>query len=526
MLKNPVSVTFWTKEESKTVPVSSEMCVWNDIALRLEGEENKNEIRVLLSAGKSKPCYIAIRFETQICSNWRILGDEWERSYGEMAWQPMIPHRRLPWYFLITRDRVTCGAGVKVRPGAMCFWQVDEAGVTLVMDVRCGGTGVSLGGRALEAAVLVWDNYEGMHSFEAARLFCKKMCRDGIFPDMPVYGSNNWYYAYGNISEKMVCEDADCLKKLTEGIPNRPYMVIDDGWQKEHVLEKYNGGPWRQGNAEFPDMKRLASEIQQKNVIPGIWIRLLLNETPKIPKEQRLSHNGCLDPSHPEVLDYIEEDVRTLCEWGYRLIKHDFSTYDILGKWGFEMQPFVTGPDWAFSDAGKTTAEIIKGFYGRIYRVAKEYGCLVLGCNTIGHLGAGMMHLHRTGDDTSGLHWDLTRRNGVNALAFRMPQHGIFFDIDADCVGFTEQIDWKWNRQWAKLLAHSGTPLFLSVKPGLPSAGEEEELRSYMKTAAEYHEPAKPLDWEDTACPACWDIDGEQKKFQWYTQKGILYGDF
>ena len=126
------------------------------------------------------------------------------------------------------------------------------------------------------------------------------------------------------------------------------------------------------------------------------------------------------------------------------------------------------------------------------------------------------MHLNRTGDDTSGLYWEMTRRNGINALAFRMPQHGIFFDTDADCVGIMGRIEWKWNSQWTKLLAHSGTSLFLSVKPGIPSEAEEKALKEYMKIAAEYHKPARPLDWEDTACPACWDTDMGKQNFKWF----------
>ena len=120
MLKHPISVTFWTEDTSKTMPVSKEIIMWNDIVLKLK--QKNNETAVLLSAWKSRPCYIAIRFEKEISAEWRILGDEWERTYGDMAWQPMIPHKRLPWYFLITKDHRTCGVGVKFRPGAMCFW--------------------------------------------------------------------------------------------------------------------------------------------------------------------------------------------------------------------------------------------------------------------------------------------------------------------------------------------------------------------------------------------------------------------
>ena len=86
---------------------------------------------------------------------------------------------------------------------------------------------------------------------------------------------------------------------------------------------------------------------------------------------------------------------------------------------------------------------------------------LILGCNCIGHLGAGLMQGNRTGDDTSGVEWERTRKMGINTLAFRMLQQGTFYGADADCVGITEHIDWNKNRQWMEVLAESGTPLFV-----------------------------------------------------------------
>ena len=74
----------------------------------------------------------------------------------------------------------------------MCFWQADTRGITLVMDVRCGGMGVTLSGRKLRAAQIVAMQTEGMSTFESAREFCKVMCTDPILPEYPVYGSNNW----------------------------------------------------------------------------------------------------------------------------------------------------------------------------------------------------------------------------------------------------------------------------------------------------------------------------------------------
>ena len=61
----------------------------------------------------------------------------------------------------------------------------------------------------------------------------------------------------------------------------------------------------------------------------------------------------------------------------------------------------------------------------------------------MGHLGAGLFEIQRTGDDTSGHVWERTRRMGVNTLAYRLPQHGTFFVIDADCAAHTSQTPWN-----------------------------------------------------------------------------------
>lgn len=108
---------------------------------------------------------------------------------------------------------------------------------------------------------------------------------------------------------------------------------------------------------------------------------------------------------------------------------------------------------WAFADRSRTTAEIIIDHYRSIRAGADD--AVLIGCNTIGHLSAGIFDVTRTGDDTSGKEWDRVRKMGVNTLAFRMPQHGTFFAVDADCVGqtATNSIPWAKNQQWLDLLA-------------------------------------------------------------------------
>lgn len=488
-----------------------------DVSVKTKTERNQLEIYV--SADQTELELIRLRWNLSSPLKGRFLGDAWERGYGDLRWEGMVPYRAMPWYFLVHDMTGTAGYGVKVRPSALCFWQADSKGISLWLDVRSGGEGVILNGRQLLAATIVFEEYSGMNAFHAAQNFCRVMCDDPIFPPKPVYGANNWYYAYGHSSEEEVLADTRYLARLTEGLENRPYMVIDDCWQLNRC-DEYIGGPWV-SNEKFPDMAALAGKICEQNCIPGIWVRFLLDNREEIPQEWRLPHNNCLDPSHPGVIAQVKADIERICGWGYKLIKHDFSTQDIFGKWGFQMQPFMTEGGWHFYDRSKTSAEIVVNFYREILDSAEPTNTLILGCNTIGHLGAGLMHMNRTGDDTSGLLWERAVRFGVNTLAFRMPQHRAFYDVDADCVGITEKIPWKYNRMWGELLGNSGTSLFVSVKPNVLTEKEEKELAEYMANGSRQQFIAEPLDWEETTLPQQWKIGDKTFYYDWYEDTGL-----
>lgn len=77
---------------------------------------------------------------------------------------------------------------------------------------------------------------------------------------------------------------------------------------------------------------------------------------------------------------------------------------------------------------------------------------VIMGCNTLSHLCAGLVHINRTGDDTSGREWERTRRLGVNTMAFRLCQNNRFYVADADCAGITPAVPWSYNKQWVRLL--------------------------------------------------------------------------
>ena len=515
--------------ETKTVTAKWKNDDYNLDDINVKLNQDNEHLAIFLTAQTSKVKWIKLRWNNLSWDkNVRFLGDAWERGYGDMEWKGMNPNRFMPWYFCAKSEAKSVCYGVKVRPSAMCFWQVDSLGMTLFLDVRCGGSGVNLKGRVIKLADVIACEMRDCTSFEAMQEFCGQMCEDPILPKYPVYGSNNWYYAYGKSSESEILADCDYILNLTKDIENKPYMVIDDCWQEHHRLNEYNGGPWTKGNEKFPDMKALAEKLVQKGVRPGIWVRLLLNEDENIKNEWRLSHNNCIDPTNPEALNYIKEDIKRICNWGYTLIKHDFSTFDLFGKWGFQMSPLVTDDGWHFYDDSLTSAEVVKLLYKAILDASVEASngeTLILGCNTIGHLGAGYMHINRTGDDTSGVDWERTRFMGVNTLAFRLPQHGKFYEIDADCVGIDGGISWSMNKQWADVLAQSGTPLFISVRPNILDETEKQELHEILKVASKQEHHVIPVDWEETTCPEHWqdkdhDIDC---KYQWFEETGLKF---
>lgn len=514
-LEIPSVVTLFT-ENAKCQLQAAETMQFEDIRITLKCRDRQLQIR--LTAEDSPVTFLRLHWAMPLPAKALFLGDAWERTYGDIQWRTHAPERMMPWYFLMNHEDLTAGFGVKVRPSAFAMWSESPEGITLWLDFRSGTKGVRLDGRTLDAVTVISAEFPESSPWEAAGSFCREMCTDPLLPPVPVYGGNNWYYAYGISSHEEILNDSRYIASLCKGLKNPPFMVIDDGWQIRHGQPE-NSGPWNAGNSRYPDMARLADEMRSCGVRPGIWMRPLWNLDPRIPESWLLqakenSDRRYLDPSRPEVLDWVRNDIRRLSGWGYELIKHDFTTFDIFGKWAFEANPLLAVGSWSFADSSRTTAEIIISLYRAILEAAD--GALILGCNTIGHLGAGLMHLARTGDDTSGGRWGRTRKMGVNTLAFRLCQHRSFYDADADCVGITGEIPWSLNRQWSELLAKSGTAFFASIRPGILTAAEFAEMQEFFALASKQDSAAEPLDWMYDSTPAVWRLGREEKRFHWH----------
>jgi alpha-galactosidase len=514
LLRVPESVTVYRGFE-KTLPVGLTSLErtgeqWRGGQVVVESGVKQDELVLTLASPSTAIAAVHVRWRAEVAPGLRALGDAWERSYGDLGWRNLIPERVMPWYFA-THDGATCHAyGVKTDAGALCFWQLDPEGVSLWLNVANGGNGVELGQRRLTMATVVTRRgAEGEKALETVTGLCRTMCARASRPIVPIYGANDWCYSYGRSTAETILRDTEFIVELSPKGGVRPFSVIDGGWSN--------------GNSAWPDMGKLAANIKQRTARPGIWIRpleapqdaargLLLPDVRFGEKKERARG---YDPTIPEAQERIRAKLREATGWGYEMVKHDFSTYDLLGQWGFEMGPQPTLPGWSLNNRSRTNAEVIAELYALIREAAGER-VLLDGCNTVGHLGQGVFDLQRTGDDTSGRQWERTRRMGVNTLSFRLPQHGTFYILDADLVGITEAVPWEFNQQWLDVLTRSGTATLVSAGP--PARGREQQaaLREAFQIAAAGGAAAMPVDWIEARTPERWQAGAEkERRYRW-----------
>lgn len=290
-------------------------------------------------------------------------------------------------------------------------------------------------------------------------------------------------------------------------------MTIDDGWQIAHAKGKYNGGPWNLTNENFASMQKTAEKIHELDCRAGIWVRLLLTLS-HVPEEAVYNspskNNGItLDPTHEFSKQKIADDVKMLSGWGFDMIKHDFSFFDLFGATLSDNMPEH------FYDKTKTNAQIVKEFYQLIQSSAGN--TLIMGCNTVNHLAAGIHQIQRSGNDTSGRHFEFTRRYGVHSM-MRAPQNNAFFKTDPDCAAFTEKVSKKLNLDFLEMAAMTGSATFASVTPGILNEKEEKRLQQIFAIADSIkpEEYATIADWTRTAVPSQFCFKGKSYKYNWY----------
>ena len=493
----------------------------NEVKYSYEVSEKSAKVIVMPSGAPVK--YLKLRFNGDLQNVDKVYGDQWERAglNAYLEWRSVMACRVLPWFcYVIDGSDMFC-YGVKTGANCFAFFQVDTSGITLFLNLCNGRNGTDIKEPLFACEVVETRSCEGEDRYATAARFAKETCDNPVLPKAPVFGVNNWYWAYGDISYESVLKETDYLLKMTSGCKNKPYMIIDDGWQKHRIAGpgNYIGGEW-EPNDRFGDMRKTADAIHKKGAKAGIWFRPLLTRE-NVPEEAVLCKECdgiILDPSHPFTLEKAFNDAKKLSDWGFDLIKHDFTTCDAMtGQKTLTSEHHdyeLAAPDRKYFNREKTTAEILKDLYSAIQRGAGDKE--VIACNAIGHLAAGIHSLYRIGNDTSGRSFEWTRRDGINSV-MRLPLNNAFYNADPDCAAFTDMVRADINLDFLEMCALTGMTTLASVTPDILKEDEMRRINEIFKLADAGCGNYCIKNYEKTANPELFATpDGKaEKRYDW-----------
>ena len=187
----------------------------------------------------------------------------------------------------------TTGVGVQVRGGAFAGWTLDPHGISLWLDLRCGGAAVRPGDRIIDAAVI--REVTGSESpFAVYRGLCATLCPDPL-PTGPLVGDDNWYYAYGRgFGSSAVLRDAPGQQPDLHRVrfhpcgrsPSSTNGGASMAWPTADPARAAPGTPAKT-KVSRPRHADTAAAIAELGVRPGIWFRPLLSR-PLRPRIQQV----------------------------------------------------------------------------------------------------------------------------------------------------------------------------------------------------------------------------------------------
>jgi alpha-galactosidase len=149
--------------------------IYKDVIVEFKKLDDRIEVSVQSPTMPLKEVRLSWKYATTNTST--ILGDAWERTYGDISWGKIDASKKLPWYCVAHDDNNTICFGVKTGCNTICFWQIANDKLQLTLDTRTGGNGVQLHNRTLHAADIVTTQNEGNeNAFATVRRFCTQMC--------------------------------------------------------------------------------------------------------------------------------------------------------------------------------------------------------------------------------------------------------------------------------------------------------------------------------------------------------------
>ena len=143
----------------------------------------ENELDLYISAKKDRPKFVELHWSFESDENLFVLGDAWERSYGNLEFKRLSDNDRfMPWYFIATDKNKSFCFGVKTGCNSFVCFRYDKKGITAIIDCRNGGNGVHLNGRKLCLATFVLVEYDNADIYSCLKDYCKKLCDKPLLP--------------------------------------------------------------------------------------------------------------------------------------------------------------------------------------------------------------------------------------------------------------------------------------------------------------------------------------------------------
>lgn len=209
--------------------------------------------------------------------------------------------------------------------------------------------------------------------------------------DMPkLTGWNTWDYYLTEVTPEDIFENIDALKNMPFA-SKLDYIVIDDGWQKAW-------GDWTENEKFSCGLASVAERIREAGFIAGIWMAPLgimkdselFSKHPdwlcKNEKDEPLFDMGLyyLDPTNPEVEEFVLKAYRYQYDAGYRLFKMDY------------VSPLLQVKE--FYDKTATPYSVLSDLVRKVKEATGE-DARVLGCSLPPECGADIAPSMRIGVD-------------------------------------------------------------------------------------------------------------------------------
>jgi alpha-galactosidase len=333
-----------------------------------------------------------------------------------------------------------------------------------------------------------------------------------------VSGWCSWYQYFGGVTEEQVLANLEFLTAHRKELPV-DCVQVDDGYQA-------GIGDWLMSNEKFPrGMKWLAEQIHRHGFKAGLWLApFLVGERSQLyrehpdwvveykPGKPYIAQIGwgqkcfALDLTRPQVIDWLHELFRTVCEdWGYDYVKIDFVYAGAVG--GIHHDPNVTR-----AQAYRRGIETIWQAVGDSF---------VLGCGNPQGPSIGLVDGARVGPDVAP-YWlpqddprdpDRTRLSAPSTLnslrntIARYWMHGRLWMNDPDCLlvrDFDTALSGDEVRALATVIAMSGG-MVLDSDDLTRLSPERRRIISMLLPV--YGKAALPLDLFESDLPRILELD-------------------